>query len=56
LTRKDAVALRWFERQRARVSHWVERGVPRLGPELDVWEAACRALRPATAGGSAPPG
>ena len=56
LARQDAVALRWAERQRARVSRWVERGVPRLQPELDLWEAACRALRPATAeSSSAPP-
>jgi tRNA (adenine22-N1)-methyltransferase len=46
LTRKDAIALRWFERQRARVSHWVGHGVDRLRPELDVLEAACRAMRP----------
>ncbi len=32
LTRKDAVATRWFERQRSRVSHWVKRGVHRLRP------------------------
>jgi tRNA (adenine22-N1)-methyltransferase len=55
LARQDTVALRWAERQRARISRWVERGVPRLQPELDLWEAACRALRPATAEGSAPP-
>ena len=54
LARKDAVALRWFERQRARVSHWVERGVPRLQPELELWEAACRAMRPATGGSVSP--
>jgi len=53
LARQDAVALRWCERQRARVSHWVQRGIPRLQPELEVWEAACRELRPAT--GGAPP-
>jgi tRNA (adenine22-N1)-methyltransferase len=52
LTRKDAVALRWFERQRARVSRWVERDLGRLRPELDVWDAACNALRPA---GKTPP-
>jgi tRNA A22 N-methylase len=46
LTRKDGVALRWSERQRARVSHWVKRGVSRLEPELHVWDAACRAMRP----------
>jgi len=45
LAGKDAVALRWFERQRARVAHWVQHGVDRLGPELDVLEAACRSLR-----------
>jgi tRNA (adenine22-N1)-methyltransferase len=45
LTGKDVVALRWFERQRARVSHWVERGVGRLRPELEVLEAACQTLR-----------
>jgi tRNA (adenine22-N1)-methyltransferase len=47
LARKDAVALRWFERQRARVSRWVKQDSDRLQPELDVWEAACRAMRPA---------
>lgn len=47
LARRDAVALRWAERQRARLSHWVERGVSRLTPELELWEAACRAMRPA---------
>jgi hypothetical protein len=46
LTRKDAVALRWFERQRARVSRWIERDVNRLKPDLDVWDAACEAMRP----------
>jgi len=45
LTGKDTVALRWFERQRARVSHWVQHGVSRLRPELDVLEAACRSMR-----------
>jgi tRNA A22 N-methylase len=45
LTRKDVVALRWFERQRVRVSHWVQRGVGRLKPELEVLEAACQTLR-----------
>jgi tRNA A22 N-methylase len=50
LARRDAVALRCFERQRARVSHWVQRGVSRLRPELDLWETACRALRTSTAG------
>jgi tRNA (adenine22-N1)-methyltransferase len=47
LTRKDAVALRCFERQRARVSHWVNRGVNRLKPELELWALACRAMRQA---------
>jgi tRNA A22 N-methylase len=47
LARRDAVALRWFERQRARIAHWVAQGVSRLGPELQVWEAACRAAQPA---------
>jgi len=55
LSRKDAVALRWFERQRARVSHWVKRDASRLRPELDVWESACHAMRPSAAGSSAPP-
>lgn len=45
LTRKDAVALRWFERQRARVSHYVKHGVARLQPELDVLDAACQSMR-----------
>jgi len=54
LARQDAVAIRWFERQRARVSHWVERGISRLQPELEVWEAACREMRPATRSGVPP--
>jgi len=45
LMRKDAVALRWFERQRARVSRWVSRDVDRLQPQLDVWDAACKAMQ-----------
>lgn len=45
LTRKDAVAARWFERQRARVARWVQRDPRRLQPELDVWDAACKAMR-----------
>ena len=45
LARRDAVALRWYERQRARVARWVSQDVDRLRPELDVWEAACRAAR-----------
>ena len=45
LSRRDAVALRCFERQRARVSHWVARGVSRLRPELQVWDAACQAMQ-----------
>ncbi len=49
LTRKDPVALRWFERQRARVSHWLQRDPNRLKPELDVWDAACKAMQPARA-------
>jgi tRNA (adenine22-N1)-methyltransferase len=47
LTRKDALALRWFERQRARVSRWVSRDVDRLKPQLDLWDAACKAMQPA---------
>jgi tRNA (adenine22-N1)-methyltransferase len=50
LKRSDPVALRWLERQRARASHWVQRGVSRLAPELDVLEAACRAMRPSAYG------
>ena len=46
LARKDAVASRWFERQRARLSRWVQRDASRLQPELDIWDAACRAMRP----------
>jgi tRNA A22 N-methylase len=46
LARKDVVALRWFERQRARVSHWVKRGISRLQPELDLWDAACKTMQP----------
>jgi tRNA A22 N-methylase/ubiquinone/menaquinone biosynthesis C-methylase UbiE len=48
LARKDSVALRWFERQRARVSHWLKRDVDRLQPELEVWDAACRELLAST--------
>jgi tRNA (adenine22-N1)-methyltransferase len=48
LARKDAVALRWFERQRARVSRWVQRDVGRLRPELDLLEATCQMMRPDT--------
>jgi tRNA (adenine22-N1)-methyltransferase len=44
LLRKDATARLRFEQQRARVSHWVQRGVLRLKPELDVWDAACAAM------------
>jgi tRNA (adenine22-N1)-methyltransferase len=44
LVRKDAVALRWFERQRARLAHWEQRG-GHPTTELDVWEAACRAMQ-----------
>lgn len=47
LTRKDPVALRWFESQRARVAHWLQRDAERLKPELDLWAAACRAMQPA---------
>jgi tRNA (adenine22-N1)-methyltransferase len=46
LARRDEVALRSFERQRSRVARWVEQGVSRLQPELDLWEAACRAMCP----------
>jgi len=46
LARRDPVALRCFERQRARLSHWAPRGGSRLAPELAVWEAACRAMQP----------
>jgi tRNA (adenine22-N1)-methyltransferase len=54
LARRDAVALRWSERQRARLSRWVERGGSRLRPELEIWEAACRAMRPAPMDGAPP--
>jgi tRNA (adenine22-N1)-methyltransferase len=47
LVRKDAVALRWFEQQRARVAHWLSRDIERLKPEFEIWDAACRAMRPA---------
>jgi tRNA A22 N-methylase len=43
LTRKDAVALRWFERQRARLARWVAQDIA-LRPELELWEAACNAM------------
>jgi len=46
LARRDPVALRWLERQRARVTHWAQRNAC-LQPELEVWDAACRAMRPA---------
>lgn len=49
LSSKDSVALRWFERQRARVAHWEKRGITRLRPELDLWNAACDAMHPARA-------
>jgi tRNA (adenine22-N1)-methyltransferase len=55
LARRDAVALRWCERQHTRVSRWLTHGVSRLTPELHVWDAACRAMRPANASDSAPP-
>jgi tRNA A22 N-methylase len=55
LARRDVVALRWFERQRERLSRWVERGVTRLQPELALWQAACEATRtPAEAFDQAP--
>jgi tRNA (adenine22-N1)-methyltransferase len=46
LVRKDVVALRWFERQRARVAGLEQRGVTRLRSEREVFEAACQAMRP----------
>lgn len=46
LTRRDAVASRWYERQRARVAQWAPRDASRLRPELALWEAACGAVRP----------
>lgn len=46
LARRDPVALRFCERQRARVAHWVARGVSALRPELLTWQAACQALQP----------
>jgi tRNA (adenine22-N1)-methyltransferase len=46
LARKEAVALRWFERQRARLTRLEQRGVSRLRGEREVLEAACHALRP----------
>jgi tRNA (adenine22-N1)-methyltransferase len=49
LARRDPVAGQWFERQRARASHWVQHGADRLAPELNVWDAACRAMRAAHA-------
>lgn len=55
LSRKDVVALRWFEQQRTRVAHWVQRGVSLSKPELEVWEAACQSMRPRRLGSSAPP-
>jgi tRNA A22 N-methylase len=45
LARNDAVARRWFERQRARVACWRQRDPGRIQPELDVREAACDAMR-----------
>jgi tRNA (adenine22-N1)-methyltransferase len=46
LARKDTVALRWFERQRTRVTRLEQRGVTRLTPERELLEAACLAMRP----------
>ena len=47
LARRDPVALRWFERQRERLSRCVAQGSSELLPELSIWEAACQAMRPA---------
>jgi tRNA (adenine22-N1)-methyltransferase len=47
LQQKDEVALRWFERQRTRVAQLVKHDVERLKPELELWEAACKAKLPA---------
>jgi tRNA (adenine22-N1)-methyltransferase len=46
LTRKDAVAQRWFEQQRARISYLVQRGIIRWSAELELWESACGATEP----------
>jgi tRNA (adenine22-N1)-methyltransferase len=46
LARRDAVALRWFERQRERLYPRAARGSDQLLTELSIWEAACRAMRP----------
>jgi tRNA A22 N-methylase len=53
LARKDAVAKLWFERQRLRLSRWVTRDARRLQPELDLWDAACEAMRPTNASNAA---
>lgn len=42
-SRKDAVALRWLERQRARLARLVERDASRRS-ELEECDAACRAM------------
>ena len=46
LARKDAVAQRWFEQQRARIASLMQRDIRRLRPELELWESACRAMEP----------
>jgi tRNA (adenine22-N1)-methyltransferase len=45
LTRRDPAALRWFERQRARTARWLQRDPSRLQPQLELWDAACEAMR-----------
>lgn len=45
LWRKDAVALRWCEKQRARLDRWVQAGIHKLEPELQRWQTACESLR-----------
>jgi tRNA (adenine22-N1)-methyltransferase len=44
LRRKDAVALRWCEKQRARLGRWVQAGIHKREPELQRWQRLCEAL------------
>lgn len=45
LVAQDPVARKWYAAQRARILHWVEKGVLTLQPELRGWQAACDFMR-----------
>ena len=45
LVSKDPVARKWCEAQRARLAHWVDKGVQTLEPELRGWQSACDFMR-----------